>query len=80
MGDSKANAFGKHFIANFAPEIMKSYLLQMELYMARKIWLSERCVYLIIDFLEEWYRIHFCVANLQYQAEGHLGIAETTCS
>lgn len=55
MGDSKANAFGKHFIANFAPEIMKSYLHQMELYMARKIWLSERCVYLIIDFLEEWY-------------------------
>jgi importin-7 len=54
MGDSKATAFGKHFIANFAPEIMKSYLQQIELYMARKIWLSERCVYLIVDFLEEW--------------------------
>jgi importin-7 len=55
MGDSKATAFGKHFIANFAPEIMKSYLQQIELYMAHKIWLSERCVYLIVDFLEEWF-------------------------
>jgi hypothetical protein len=55
MGDNKATAFGKHFIANFAPEIMKSYLQHIDLYMSRKIWLSERCIYLIVDFLEEWY-------------------------
>lgn len=55
MSDSKATAFGKHFIANFAPEIMKSYLHQIDLYMSRKVWLSERCVYLVVDFLEEWY-------------------------
>ena len=54
MGDSKATAFGKHFIINFAPEILRSYLLQIQLYMSRKVWLSERCVYLIVDFLEEW--------------------------
>jgi hypothetical protein len=58
MSDSKATAFGKHFIANFAPEIMKSYLHHIDLYMSRKIWLSERCVYLIVDFLEEWYSLH----------------------
>jgi importin-7 len=56
--DSKASAFGKHFISNFAPEIMKAYLQQIDLYMSRKIWLSDRCVYLIIDFLEEWYVSH----------------------
>jgi hypothetical protein len=33
---------------------MKSYLHHIDLYMSRKIWLSERCVYLIVDFLEEW--------------------------
>ena len=55
MSDSKATAFGKHFIANFAPEILNSYLHHIDLYMNRKIWLSERCVYLIIDFLEDWY-------------------------
>jgi hypothetical protein len=54
MGDSKATAFGKHFITNFAPEILKAYLLQIDLYMNRKVWLSHRCVYLIVDFLEEW--------------------------
>jgi importin-7 len=54
MSDSKATAFGKHFIANFAPEILRSYLHHIELYMSRKMWLSERCVYLIVDFLEEW--------------------------
>jgi len=54
MADSKASAFGKHFIANFAPEIMKAYLTQIEAFMSRKIWLSDRCVYLAVDFLEEW--------------------------
>ena len=67
MSDSKATEFGKHFIADFAPEIMKSYLHQIDLYMSRKIWLSERCVYLIVDFLEEWYlfplRILIVVSN-----------------
>jgi importin-7 len=55
MGDNKASAFGKHFIANFAPEILKSYLYHVDLYMSRKIWLSDRCVYLMVDFLEEWF-------------------------
>jgi hypothetical protein len=54
LGDSKASAFGKHFITNFAPEILKSYLHQVDLYMNRKVFLSDRCVYLIVDFLEEW--------------------------
>ena len=53
MNDTKSTAFGKHFIANFAPEILKSYLHQIDLFMAHKIWLSERCVYLIIDFFDE---------------------------
>ena len=55
MTDTKAAVFGKHFIADFAPEILKSYLHYIDLYMNRKIWLSERCVYLIVDFLEDWY-------------------------
>jgi hypothetical protein len=54
LSDSKATAFGKHFINNFAPEILKSYLHQVDLYMNRKVFLSDRCVYLIVDFLEEW--------------------------
>lgn len=36
---------------------MKTYLHHIDLYMTKKIWLSERCVYLIIDFLEEWFVI-----------------------
>lgn len=59
MGDTKSTAFGKHFIANFAPEIMKAYLHQIEAFMSQKIWLSERCVYLLVDFLEEWSVIHY---------------------
>jgi importin-7 len=33
---------------------MKSYLHHMNLYMNKKIWLSDRCLYLMVDFLEEW--------------------------
>jgi len=78
MGDSKATAFGKHFITNFAPEILRSYLLQIQLYMSRKVWLSDRCVYLIVDFLEEWCSLPCKKRSLtlQHQAESDVELVE----
>jgi len=78
MGDSKATAFGKHFITNFAPEILRSYLLQIQLYMSGKVWLSQRCVYLIVDFLEEWCSQPSTRLSLtfQHQAESDVELVE----
>lgn len=46
--------FAEHFVATFAPEIIKTYLEQLSLYAAGQVWLSEKCLYLVFQFLTEW--------------------------
>lgn len=47
-------AFSQHFVTNFAPEIFKIYLQQMELYVSGQAWLSDKCQYQIMTFFTEW--------------------------
>jgi importin-7 len=46
--------FAEHFVTTFAPEIIKTYLHQLELYTSGQVWLSRKCQYLIFQFLTEW--------------------------
>lgn len=48
-------AFSQHFVTNFAPEIFRIYLQQIELYVSGQAWLSDKCQYQIITFFTEWY-------------------------
>lgn len=48
--------FASNFEQNFAPEIFKAYLRQVELSLPtsdNRQWLSQRCQKLVVDFLEE---------------------------
>jgi len=45
--------FAKHFIDNFAPEILKAYLQQVELWVSKQRWLSKICLSNILAFLDE---------------------------
>ncbi|KAF8539741.1 armadillo-type protein [Trichophaea hybrida] len=45
--------FAKSFIENFAPEILKAYLQQVELWVSKQRWLSKICLSNIIAFLDE---------------------------
>lgn len=47
--------FSKHFIHHFAPEILKVYLQQVELWVSKQAWLSKICLSSTIAFLDEWY-------------------------
>ncbi|KAF9586016.1 hypothetical protein BGW38_010410 [Lunasporangiospora selenospora] len=51
--NSKFKAFAKAFTANFAPNILTSYLKQVELWVAKQSWLSPRVLCLIGNFFEE---------------------------
>ncbi|KDQ15134.1 hypothetical protein BOTBODRAFT_32118 [Botryobasidium botryosum FD-172 SS1] len=42
--------FAEHFVTAFAPEIFKTYLHQVELYISKQTWLSKRCLNLIFSF------------------------------
>jgi hypothetical protein len=46
--------FSEHFVTNFAPEIFKVYLHQVELYVSGQAWLSKKCQYQIFQFFTEW--------------------------
>ncbi|KZS92303.1 ARM repeat-containing protein [Sistotremastrum niveocremeum HHB9708] len=46
-------AFAEHFVSSFAPEIIKTYLHQVELYISGQVWLSRKCQYLIFQFFTE---------------------------
>ncbi|KAH8816762.1 nonsense-mediated mRNA decay protein-like protein [Xylogone sp. PMI_703] len=48
--------FAKDFTANFAPEILKRYLQQIEKWVAKTTWLSRPCLSYIINFLDECIR------------------------
>ena len=43
----------KYFIANFAPEILKIYLQQVEKWVAKQLWLSKASLYYTLNFLDE---------------------------
>ena len=45
--------FAKNFINNSAPEILKAYLQQIELWVAKRTWLSKICLSFIVAFMDE---------------------------
>jgi len=47
-------AFAQHFVTNFAPEILHTYLNQVQLFVAGQVWLSKKCQYLVFTFFTEW--------------------------
>lgn len=51
--DADYSAVAKYFIANFAPEILKGYLAQIEKWVAKQVWLSKPCLYYTLNFLDE---------------------------
>ncbi|KAL5482877.1 NMD5 [Sanghuangporus weigelae] len=46
-------AFAEHFVTNFAPEIFKTYLHQVELLVSGQQWLSKKAQYHIFTFFTE---------------------------
>ncbi|KAI5123131.1 hypothetical protein M0805_000834 [Coniferiporia weirii] len=46
-------SFAEHFVTNFAPEIFKTYLHQVELLISGQQWLSKKCQYHIFSFFTE---------------------------
>ncbi|CZT48324.1 related to importin beta homolog Kap119p [Rhynchosporium secalis] len=48
--------FAKNFTANFAPEILKGYLAQIEQWVAKTTWLSRPCLSYTLVFLDECIR------------------------
>ncbi|KAF4617901.1 hypothetical protein D9613_006252 [Agrocybe pediades] len=46
-------SFAKHFIDAFAPEILKTYLQQVDLFVTNQEWLSSKCQYQIFQFFTE---------------------------
>lgn len=47
-------AFAQHFVTNFAPEILRTYLNQVQLYVTDQVWLSKKSQYQIFQFFTEW--------------------------
>lgn len=47
--------FAQHFVTNYAPEIFKIYLQQIELFVSGTAWLSKKCQYRIFAYFTEWY-------------------------
>ena len=45
--------FAQSFITNFAPEIFKVYLHQVELFVSGQVWLSKKCQYHIFSFFSD---------------------------
>ncbi|KAG6898392.1 hypothetical protein C0992_004102 [Termitomyces sp. T32_za158] len=46
-------AFAQHFVTHFAPEILRTYLNQVELFVTNQTWLSKKCQYQIFQFFTE---------------------------
>ncbi|KAF9465308.1 armadillo-type protein [Collybia nuda] len=46
-------AFAQHFVTSFAPEILSTYLGQVQLYVSDQTWLSKKCQYQIFQFFTE---------------------------
>lgn len=56
-------AFAQHFVTMFAPEILGTYLRQVELYVSGQTWLSKKSQYQIFKFFTEWY-VHSTITVL----------------
>ncbi|KAL1728536.1 armadillo-type protein [Schizophyllum commune] len=46
-------AFSEHFVTAFAPEILKTYLSEVDLFVSGQAWLSKKCQYYILEFFNE---------------------------
>ena len=46
--------FAEHFVVQFAPEIFKVYLQQVELLISGQAWLSQKCQFSIFYFFNDW--------------------------
>lgn len=46
-------AFANHFVTNFAPEILSTYLNQVHLFVNNQTWLAKKCQYQIFQFFTE---------------------------
>ncbi|KAG5643336.1 hypothetical protein DXG03_001055 [Asterophora parasitica] len=46
-------AFSQHFVTNFAPEILSTYLNQVQLFVSNQAWLSKKSQYQIFTFFTE---------------------------
>ncbi|EME41164.1 hypothetical protein DOTSEDRAFT_176157 [Dothistroma septosporum NZE10] len=46
-------AVAKSFITTFAPEILKGYLAQIELWVQKQVWLSKPCLSYTLGFMDE---------------------------
>jgi hypothetical protein len=47
-------AFAKNFVANFAPNILQTYLQQLDGWIKKEFWMSARCLALTCEFFDEW--------------------------
>jgi importin-7 len=47
-------AFAAHFVGSFAPEIFRTYLRQVELFVGGREWLSRKAQYHVFTFFTEW--------------------------
>lgn len=52
--NSKHTAFAKAFITNFAPDILQAYLKQVEGWIKKEFWMSNKCLALSAVFFSDW--------------------------
>ena len=57
--------FSKHFIVNFAPEILKNYLQQVEKWVGKTTWLSKPSLSYTLTFLDECVKPKAMWSNLK---------------
>ncbi|KAF8625982.1 hypothetical protein AX17_006706 [Amanita inopinata Kibby_2008] len=46
-------AFAQHFVTAFAPDILNTYLRQVDLYVSNQAWLSKKCQYHIFNYFTQ---------------------------
>jgi hypothetical protein len=55
--------FAEHFVTSFAPEIFTAYLHQVELYIKKEIWISDKCLHAIFQYFTSWCVLAFVVGR-----------------
>ncbi|CAO3651162.1 unnamed protein product [Cunninghamella echinulata] len=50
---NRYNAFAKHFVNNFAPNVLQTYLGQIDCWIKKEIWISNKCLMLTAAFLDD---------------------------
>jgi hypothetical protein len=78
-------AFAQHFVTDFAPEIFKVYIHQVELFVSGHVWLSKKAQYHIFQFFTEWWVPYYILPYFspschlpQCQAKINLAVIEAT--